>query len=140
VFSLAPTLSHTLKSPGVWSFFVLLVIIFVFVKAPDAIQSAADIKQNGLGYTSRQWKNSESMAFVKSVAQEMNIYTNGADVVWFTTGKQTRSLPQKVFAITTRINPQYHGEIERMCKDIKENRAILVYFDLIGTRTYLSSH
>jgi len=35
-------------------------------------------------------------------------------------------------------NPAYPGELEAMCKDITENRGLLIYFNGLG-RSYLPS-
>jgi hypothetical protein len=134
VFSAIWTVSQTLKKPMVWWCFLLFVASSISIKTPEAIRSAAAIRKNGLGYTSRQWRDSESIAFVKLLAEDVRIYSNGADVLGFLTEKKSLSIPAKMSSITMEANPLYNEESEAMWKDIKENRALLVYFNLIDWR------
>ena len=135
-FSSIWNVSQMLKKPMVWWCFILFVAVSISIKTPEAIHSMADIQKNGSGYTSRQWQDSESIAFIKLIGRDVKIYTNGADVLDFLTGKQSQSIPAKMSSGTRDVNPRYIEEVDVMCKDITENRAMLVYFNRI-TRWYL---
>jgi hypothetical protein len=138
VFSAIWTVSQTLKKPVVWLCFLFLISIAVLMKTPEAIRSAAAIQENGLGYTSRQWQNSESMAFVKLLPNDVMIYSNGADILGFLTEKQSLSIPAKTSSGTMEANSLYNEEIDAMCKDIIiEKGALLVYFNQVTWRWYL---
>ena len=139
VFSAIWTVSQTPKKPMVWWCFLLFVALSIAIKTPDAIRFASDIQKNGLGYTSRQWRDSESIAFAMLLAQDVRIYSNGPDILGFMTEKKCLSIPEKTSSRTMRANPHYNEEIEAMCKDIKEKRALLIYFNLINWRWDLPS-
>jgi len=139
IFSAMWTVSQMLKEPVVWWGFLLLIALSISIKTPEAIQAALAIQKNGLGYTARQWQESESIAFVGSLANNVNIYSNGVDVLGFLAEKQAQGIPIKM-SLTTRVeNFYYDEELESMCKDISENRALLVYFKQITWRWYLPS-
>jgi hypothetical protein len=139
VFSAIWTVSKTLKTPLLWWGFLLCVVFSISLKTPDAIRSAAGIRENGLGFTSRQWQTSETVAFIKSVPENLKIYTNGADVVGFLTEKVTIYIPNKSFPITRQANSLYDGQLNAMCKLVIEKGALLVYFNQISWRWYLPS-
>ncbi len=121
-----------------WWFFLLFIILSISIKTPDAIRSAESIQENGLGYTSIQWQKSDTIAFVKSLAKDVKIYSNGSDVLGFLTENQSLSVPRKKFPTTLIANPGYTEEIGAMCKDIMENRAIIGVFQYdSGDRIYL---
>ena len=139
IFSAMWTVSQMLKEPVVWWGFLLLIALSISIKTPEAIQAALAIQKNGLGYTARQWQESESIAFVGSLANNVNIYSNGVDVLGFLAEKQAHSIPGKMSATTRVENFYYDEELESMCKDISENGALLVYFKQITARWYLPS-
>ena len=139
VFSAIWTVSQTPKKPMVWWCFLLFVALSIAIKTPDAIRSASDIQKNGLEYTSRQWRDSESIAFAMLLAQDVRIYSNGPDILGFMTEKKCQDIPEKTSSGTMRANPHYNEEIEAMYKDIKEKRALLIYFNLINWRWNLPS-
>ncbi len=133
------TLAQSLKKPMLWCFFLLFIILSISMKTPDAIRSAESIQKNGLGYTSIQWQEFETIAFVKSLAKDVKIYSNGSGVIGFLTENQALSVPKNKSPTTLLVNPSYTAEIGAMCKDIMENRAILVYFNTIK-RSYQATY
>ncbi len=136
VFSAIWTISQKLNKPILWLCFILFVSISIFMKTPGAIKSAVEIQNNGSGYTSRQWQNSESIAFIKLLPNNVKIYSNGADVLNFLTEKLSFSVPSKTSSLTMEVNSLYNEQLDIMCKNIIENGALLVYFDQIR-RWYL---
>ncbi len=87
-----------------------------------------EIQNNGLGYTSKQWKNSETMKYIKLLPDNVKIYSNGADVLNFLTEKQSLSIPVKTFSNTMETNSLFNEQLDTVCKDITEREALLVYF------------
>ena len=120
--------------------FFLTLYHFIDIHENAGCNSVGSIhSENGLGYTSKQWQESETIAFVKSLAKDVKIYSNGPDVLGFLTENQSLSVPKKKSPTTLRVNTNYTAEIGAMCKDIMENRAILVYFNTIK-RSYQATY
>jgi hypothetical protein len=136
VFSTIWTISKTLKAPLVWWVFLLCVVFSISLKTPDAIRSATTILENGSGYTSKQWQNSATMEFVKLVPDNVKIYSNGPDVLSFLTEKKASSLPDITFPVTRQTNILYDEQVDAMCMQITEKKALLVYFNQIIGRWY----
>ncbi len=137
VFSAIWMISKTLKASLVWCGFLLCAALSISLKTPDAIGAAAAIQENGSGYTSRQWLNSETIAFVKLLPDDLEIYSNGPDVLGFLNEKKSISIPNQTFSVTREANSLYTIQIDAMCKLIKEKGAVLVYFNQITWRWYL---
>jgi hypothetical protein len=129
LFSAAWAILQIAREPVVHWGILVLIILSISIKAFDAIHSALNIRGNGLGYTARQWHDSESVAFVKSISSDVNIYSNGADAIGFLTGKNVLSIPAKTDPGTALDNPNFKEQIQSVCENIIENRAILVYLD-----------
>jgi hypothetical protein len=69
-------ISQTLKKQIIWLAFLVFIVLSIALKTPDAIRTAVDIQKNGLGYTSRQWQDSELIAFVKMFTEGAKLYSN----------------------------------------------------------------
>jgi hypothetical protein len=137
VFSAIWTVSQTLKKPMLWWCFFFFLILLIPIKIQDSLQSASTIHENGLGYTSKQTQDSESIAFIRSLDEDMQIYSNGEYVIDFLTERESHSLPERVSSVTMESNPRYNNEIKAICTDIIENRALLVYFKVNTWSLYL---
>ncbi len=143
IVGLFPTMwviSQALNKRILWWSFLLIIAITIFVQIPEAIRSSELFQTNGFGntsYTSRQWQESESIAFIRLMSDDLNLYSNGPDAIRFLTSKQSISIPQKYSSTSTEVNLQYTEEITRMCKDITENGAFLIYFKLVDWKWHM---
>ncbi len=137
--SVAKSLSEALTQRCVWYGFVFLVLISVSIGAGQAISRAVDIHYNGSGYTSRDWKDSATLAYLADVPGIMKIYSNGPDVIRFLTGKKAYMIPAKVSAQTLKENEGYLGQLNQMFRECKEGNALIAYLNSITQRWYLPS-
>ncbi len=138
VFSTIRALSQTNKQPIMWSCFICLIVISVLLKTPDAIKSSIKIQNNGLGYTSRQWQNSKSVAYVKLFPDDKIIYSNDPYIFLFLAENKSISIPFKYNTVNAESNTLYNQEIYLMCKAIIEKKALLVYFNQYSESYYPS--
>mgnify|MGYP000455445471 CR=1 FL=1 len=129
--------SSTLNNRLIWHGFVLFVFLSLAINSPSAVAVALDIHRNGHGYTSRQWINSETVARVKSFTENVKIYSNGPDVIRLFTRKNIIMIPAITDPGTLRGNENYEKQMQLMCRELKEGKAILVYLKRIDRRWYL---
>lgn len=135
-FSMMWTITQMFQKPVVWLSFLIITGLVISIRTPDVMHFIRKIQDNGLMFTSKQWRASESVAFVKLLNRDMTIYSNGPDALGFLTDNVVLFPPYKYDPNTTAENPLYQDKLEKMCKDISENGAILVYFNSIY-RSYL---
>ncbi len=135
-FSAMWVISQSLKKPVVWRCFVAFVALLILIRTVDAAKSVVAIQTDGLGYTSRAWREFESLAFVRSLAPEVKVYSNGSDVLRFLIEKDSSLIPHKTNSNTLIANDDFDKEVEVMCRDITNNGALFVYFDQVK-RWYL---
>ena len=125
--SLGWTVTRVLKRPGIRSCLLLLLLFSVTSNVFRAASFAMDTRRNGLGYSSRQWRSSECMAFVESLADSVNVYTNDTDAVMFLThSRKVSMVPAKVVWHSRKPNGRFTEDLLAMAKDCRENGAILV--------------
>jgi hypothetical protein len=127
-------------SRGYWSWICLACLGFTVVTNGNRTAVIAkSIREEGRWFTSRSWRNSETLAFVENAWGERKIYSNGVDVIFFRLGEAPLSLPMKSIPFTTSPNLDFTSSLETLCEDVRKNGALVVYFDDVDRR-YLASH
>jgi 4-amino-4-deoxy-L-arabinose transferase-like glycosyltransferase len=96
-------------------------------------------REGGEGYGLRRWQESELMARVKALPEDVEIYTNAADAVYILAGRFPAKVPARTIADTRRPNPNYRERLEAMGIAMRERHALVVWFDWISWRWYLPS-
>ena len=135
--SLIWSLSSVLASRIVWYGFILFVVLSLIINSAAAIAVAGDIHGSGRGYTSRKWRNSETIASVTSLAKDVKIYSNGPDVIQVLTGRTATMIPFVTYPTTRKPNRDLDGQLQVMCSKVIGDEAVVVYFNEITWRWYL---
>jgi hypothetical protein len=143
VISLAWSLSQALRSRIIWRGFLCAVALLVILNGKRAVAEALDVRANGRGYTSAKWRTSPSIRFVRSLADERKIFSNGPDVIHFLTGRRASEMPSHTLRNGTP-NRDYEEELQAMCSDCRNGVALTVYFEdlalwFLPTREELTS-
>ena len=85
--------------------------------------------KSGLGYASFKWYNSETMAYLRQLPEDVMIYTNEPAAVYLYTGRGNYVLPDRLDSATAQVRAGFEEGIERMQKDINNGNAVLAIFD-----------
>jgi hypothetical protein len=105
-----------------------LVVLSIATNSRPAVSRIINIHNNGIGYSSKSWRNSETIHYLKSVFLNDSIYTNGADVYRFWTGLEAIVLPKKIDETTLIPNDEYAEKLHNLCNDVKEGNATIIFF------------
>jgi hypothetical protein len=119
--------------------FVALAIVFLASYSIRGTMWLLDSRQDGQGYASRAWKESETIAHVKNLPAGVPIYSNGYDAIFYLTRRPAIYIPEKVKHGTGRDNGNYATEVESMGRVLQEHRGVLVYFNKFPERWFLPS-
>ncbi|MGD2027617.1 MAG: hypothetical protein PVI99_07360 [Anaerolineales bacterium] len=133
---IASNLSKITDKNLVWLSWVFVIGLTILINFYPTITKAIEIKRIGLGYTSRNWRDSDSISYVRQLEEDKKIYTNGADAIKFLSGKLSFSIPRTLYPGTMEENEQFDHEMKTMCTEIKQGEAILILFDSIAWRWY----
>jgi hypothetical protein len=125
--SLAWSLSQALHKPLIWWSFILCVLVSVGINGIPATKWAIHMHKNGIGYNSRRWNESMTLSLVKSFSQPVIIYSNRPDVIRFKTERDAIMIPKHTFPVTHKQNRNYQEQLQAMCKECVEGKAIVVY-------------
>jgi hypothetical protein len=107
--------------------------VFVFsvlaANAPEQWRIATDLHHNGYYYSARELRESETLAFVRSIPQSVTVYTNDPHAIGYLLGRRARMIPPKVFSLSLTPNQDFAQSIRVMCGDVASNSAIVVFLD-----------
>ena len=123
------TLARRLGKPLAWWGFAVAMVILILVRAPAAIAVAQEIRRDGIGYTSRHWTDSATVAYAQALPSGARIYSNAPDILRFLDLRPATQLPAMTNALTLQPNPSYSQMLNAMCEDLASGRAYLVLFD-----------
>jgi hypothetical protein len=124
---------------GVWlknknrSVVVVLTIIllgFSFYKQSTVF---AHWSKSGIGYASFQWYDSQAMAFLRSLPEDVAIYTNEPAAVYLYTGRGSYVLPDRYDSATAQVRSGFEKGVTSMQAEINAGKAVLALFQSGGT-------
>ena len=105
--------------------FIFCVIV---ANAPEHWSKAGDLHRDGYYYSGRQWRESETLAFVRTVPQPVTLYSNQPHAIGYLLGRRARMLPDKVSPLSLIPVKNHFQLLESMCDDVARNGAMVVYF------------
>jgi hypothetical protein len=89
----------------------------------------SSIRQNGAGFTTRYWRNSEVVDWIQNQEDDATIITNRAMVVNFLTAYPAIQIPERWDPVKDKIREDYQIEIDQMSANLKKPNAYLVLFE-----------
>ena len=127
--SLAWSLSQALDRRFIWYGFVFLVSVSIAINGVHAISVTVDIHNNGRGYNSRPWQNSEVISYLSEIRDGRKVYSDEAEAVRFLAEKEAVSLPEKTFKFTRSLNNGYKEQLNRIFGECAAGKVLVVYFN-----------
>jgi hypothetical protein len=124
---------------GVWlknrnrTVVVVLTIIllgFSFYKQSNVF---AHWSKSGIGYASFQWYDSEAMAFLRTLPDDVAIYTDEPAAVYLYTGRGAYVLPSRYDGATAQALSGFEEGAKLLQKEVNEGRSVLALFQTGGT-------
>jgi len=104
----------------------ITVLVFSLYKQTITIQNWS---KSGLGYASFQWYDSEAMAYLRKLPDDVMIYTNEPGAVYLYVGRGARVLPYHYDAVTAQQRPGFDEGVTRIQGEINDGTAVLAIFD-----------
>jgi len=111
--------------------------IFILVLAGAALtvsfigqtEAVAKYDQEGQGYASWRWHDSEILKMVKDMPTDVAIYTNTPPAVYLVTGRASRVMPAEVDPVNGNTRQNFPDEMVQMRADILAGKAVLALFN-----------
>jgi len=109
--------------------FIAFAIIFLGVSFYNQSVTVNTWAKSGLGYASFQWYDSEAMAYLRALPEDVAIFTNEPGAVYLYTGRGALVLPSGYDSARAESIPGFEDGVARMQTEINAGRAILAIFD-----------
>lgn len=118
----------------------LVVLILSFVQITHLQSLVTYFSTNGVGFLSRQWVESDTLAYVRNEQTGRRlIYTNAPEIIEIHLKRKSKFLPQRESATSKKINENFQNSLHQLQQEFKDKDAILIYFYAFSYRTYLPS-
>ena len=114
----------------------IIFFVVVCINSHYTVSAVAKWREDGRGYANRTIMNSESIAYAKSVPNDVIVYSNAPDLIRFWTQSEARMIAIKFDNRTLLRNLGFNKELNMICKDVLKNKAIILYINYID-RPYL---
>jgi hypothetical protein len=94
---------------------------------------------NGVGFASREWRESPLVNRVRNMDGSVPVYSNAAEVVYLFAVLPAVLLPAKVNPQTRLPNGGYRTDLAVLHKELRRRHGVLVYFSNVRWRWYLAT-
>ena len=82
----------------------------------------------GLGFTSLRWRNSEVLAELQEIPNDLVLYSNAPEPIYLHTARSAIRLPRNFLKASQQPNPDFESEFNKMNEDLKQCNAVMLYF------------
>lgn len=110
---------------------VVILVLCVLLVAGHLRRTAAwgrAFRQNGKGYSGREWRQSRVAKFVAGLPTRTSLFSNDSGALWFLAGRPSERTPRKWSPWTRRPEATYAADMARMCQALRQGPAALVWF------------
>ena len=108
---------------------IVLTILFLSFSVYKQSSTIAQWPRSGLGYASFQWYDSQALAYIRDLPQDVKIYTNEPGAVYLYVERGAVVLPDRYDSATTLERAGFEESVTTMQKEINTGKAVLVLFD-----------
>jgi hypothetical protein len=108
---------------------IALTVLFLGVSAYSQSVTVNTWAKSGLGYASFQWYDSEAMAYLRALPEDIAIFTNEPGAVYLYTGRGALVLPSGYDSARAESIPGFEAGVARMQDAINNGEAVLAIFD-----------
>jgi hypothetical protein len=109
-------------------FVASLCIAIAFGYVTQSVPWLIQIHDNGQGYTSREWQQSQIVETLAELPLARPIFTNEPYALSFLSARTIESIPAKVDVVHARTSANYQMEFLRMKNQMERDHGYLIYF------------
>jgi len=119
-----------------------LLVVVAIILASHMVRSSHRVwisYSNGIGYNTVAWRSAPEVQFVKNLPADATVYSNGADILAFQTGRRTRYIPFRFNRRTQLEDPinTLEDQISSIRRSIENGDTYIVFMDEIDWRFYI---
>jgi hypothetical protein len=129
------------RSPNSLGLKASLIIAGVFLLASNAWTGLALIRdgyEHGIGFNNLSWSRSELLSEAEKLPDEVVIYTNAPEAVYFFFDRAALSIPRKIESTSRQPNPNYLADLADMRSVVEDGQGVILYFSSLNRPTLVS--
>ena len=107
---------------------IVLAMTILAFSTYGLVRAMGELMKGGQGYASFRWYDSQAMAFLRELPDEVMIYTNEPGAVYLYTHAAGYVLPDRVDPVTAAVRPGFEQGLALMQSDVRAGRAVLALF------------
>lgn len=120
------------KSLGSRLIVSVLALSAMGMQLPATLNWLRQLHWQGVGYSSRPWKESETIKRLATLSPSHSIYSNAPDVIYTLLGSPAAMIPRKMNTDSNLPNADYRVQIEQMKRELQTTNGVLVFFDRVN--------
>jgi hypothetical protein len=129
------------RGPVKWACYALVglgAVVLVSHSVRIAVRSEQAFR-SGVGYASKAWIDSPTMAAIAKLPADATLYSNGADAIAYVLKRPASFVPEHVQLRTAIENPNkpFEVQLQQVRDTMAEGNAYVVIFDNVDWRSYL---
>jgi hypothetical protein len=131
VYLLATFWRQSMHKKALGFIFAGLGLIFFFAAFSQNMRWVFSQREQGLGFTSLAWQESDIMAELDDLPEDMSIYSNVPEAIYLHTGKSALSFPKKENATTNQVEANYAEKLLEMRNKLAQDSSVIVFFTAV---------
>ncbi|MCL4262985.1 MAG: glycosyltransferase family 39 protein [Anaerolineae bacterium] len=94
------------------------------------VATFADIRQNGEHYTGVDWRDSETLAYLRGSDGSTTYLSNGPDIIYYHTGLPVLAVPAQYHDTSMLPNQAYEAELQTMAAKLANGAQLILLQDM----------
>lgn len=125
LFVLAASFAWNKASRSVRPLIAAAMLALLFARAIAGLEALDELRDEGLGFNSIPWRASQTIEFVKSLA-DTHIYTNDLPALYLLAGKQASMIPVQTFGTSGELRQDFGEQLMLMREQMESQGALMV--------------
>lgn len=104
------------------------LLVFVAAHVSKASTIVVSGYSMGWGFSSRAWRESQTLEKLHSFRNDLRIYSNAPEIIYLHTNREALPLPKQRFLTQRRANPDFGIELAAVKRKLAESCGLVVFF------------
>jgi hypothetical protein len=113
----------------IWRGYLFFALVITGLNVHRMLPLVTTLHNEGQGFESPKWRGSACIAYVRSLPDNISIYSYFPEAIYFLTGKRSRLVPIAVNVAKRRPNQNFMHELDMLRSDVLHKGAIIIYVD-----------
>ena len=108
---------------------IILSIGLLLSFGVDGWNMAAGLSENGKGFASYQWKESEIVRVARQIPTDVTLFSNRPTALYILADRSAYAMLSPFNTALAEERPHYHEDVDRIHQMVLDQEAMLIVFD-----------